>query len=42
MNEKQNNILDKIDDELFHLNFDSEIKSDKIFWKDSFGAEKLC
>lgn len=39
MNEKLNEILDKIDDELFELNIDAEIKSDKIIWKDNFGAE---
>lgn len=32
-------MLDEIYEELFHLNYNSEIKKDKIYWKDSFGAE---
>lgn len=34
-----NEILNLIDDELFQQNIDSEITSDKIEWKDNFGAE---
>jgi len=41
MNENNNEILEIIQDELFFINIDSEIKSNKLVWNDNLGAENF-
>lgn len=41
MKDDNNEILEIIQDELFFINIDSEIKSNKLVWNDNLGAENF-